>query len=128
MSPLRFAAAVNRVADQVEDATEREVTHGNLHRRAGVGHARPTTKPIGRSERDRANASSAEVLCNLAPQGFDGGFFARGSCDLDRECIVDVGQGVFAELDVQCGADDLRHFPDALAAGGTHGELRVCSI
>ena len=61
-------AEVDRVAEQVEDASQRGLADGHRDRRAGVDHLEAARQAVGRVHRDRAHAVVAEVLLDLADE------------------------------------------------------------
>ena len=67
--------AVDRVAEQVEDATQRFLADRHAHRAAGVDDRHPPNQPVGRSQGHAPNPVAAEVLLDLA-----------GQVDLERPC------------------------------------------
>ena len=59
-------AEVDRLAEQVEDASERRLADGHRDRAAGVDDLHAAGEPVGGVHRDRAHAVVAEVLLDLA--------------------------------------------------------------
>ena len=84
------AAAVDRLAQQVEDAAERLLADRHAHRAAGVDHRHAADQAVGRAQRHAADAVAAEVLLHLA-----------GQVDLDALVVGVDRQGV---VDVRAGA------------------------
>ena len=64
-SASTVAGAVDRVAEQVEDAAEHDVADGHGDRAAGVDHLGAAREPVGGVHRDRADAVVAQVLLHL---------------------------------------------------------------
>src|ERR687897_561236 len=52
--------------DRVEHAAKGFLAHGHRERAAGVGHFRPAPQAVGRSQRDGADASAAQVRGDFA--------------------------------------------------------------
>ena len=62
------AAAVDRLAEEVEHAAEDFHADGHADRRAGVDDLHAADQAVGRAQRDGADAVAAEVLLDLAGQ------------------------------------------------------------
>ena len=62
----QLLAEVDRLAEQVEDAPERDLADGHRDRAAGVEHLRAAREAVGGVHRHRAHAVVAEVLLDLA--------------------------------------------------------------
>ena len=62
-------ALVDRLAEQVEDAPERDVADRHRDRAAGVDDLHAAREAVGRVHGDRAHAVVAEVLLHLAARG-----------------------------------------------------------
>ena len=62
------AAAVDRLAEQVEDPAERFLADRHLHRLAGVDDLHAAHQAVGRAEGDAADAVAAQVLLHFAGQ------------------------------------------------------------
>jgi peptide chain release factor 1 len=60
---------VDRLADHIPDAAERDVSDRNRDRPAGVLDGETTREPVGRIHRDRADAIVTEVLLHLCDDG-----------------------------------------------------------
>ena len=90
------ALAVDRVAEDVEHATERRLADRDGDRRAGVADADAAGEPVGRGHRDRADPVVAEVLLDLADERLL-------ALALDLDGVVDAGQLAGRELDVDDG-------------------------
>ena len=104
------AAAVDRLADDVEHAAERRLADGHRDRPAGVDAVLAADQAVGAAQRDAPHAAAAQVLLHLA-----------GEVDLhalvlgdDLHGVVDRRQLVLVELDVERRADDLRDAADVL--------------
>ena len=78
-------ALVDRVAEQVEDAPERDLADGDGDRAAGVDDLHTAGQAVGGVHRHRAHAVVAEVLLHLADEDL-----ALAAIDGDRG--VDLGQ------------------------------------
>ena len=83
-SPVDGFLAVDRIADHVPDAPERDVADRHRDRRAGVDDLRPARETVGRVHRDGAHAIVAEMLLHLRDQ--------LAVVGLDAERAVDRGQ------------------------------------
>ena len=104
------AAAIDRLADQVEHAAQRGRSDRNGDRRAGVDALLAANHAVGAAQSDAANAAAAEVLLHFADQVDANPFVLRG--DLDR--VID-GRLVFVlERDVERRADHLGHVADVV--------------
>src|SRR5262249_9816077 len=112
---LDRALLVDRVAEEVEDATERRLAHGDRDRPAGVRDLGPADEAVRRPERDRADAVAAQVLLGLAGE-LEGLALDRR---VDGERVVEVGEVALLELGVERRADDLDD--GALLRGGRSG-------
>src|SRR3954449_10143609 len=132
---LDLAALVDRLAEQVEDAPERDVADRHGDRPAGVDDLGPAREAVGRVHRDRADAVVAEVLLHLADQvRADALVVARGAVARDEQRVVDLGQLV-GEHGLDDDALDLLDAPDVAVAvaalvllgfgGGSHNVLFV---
>ena len=95
--------AVDRVAQQVEDAAQRLLADRHAHRAAGVDHRHPADQPVGRAQGHAAHPVAAELLLHLAGQ-VDLDPLLLG---LDLQCVVDVGQMPLVEIGVEGRADHL---------------------
>ena len=60
------AAAVDRLAEQVEHAAERRLADGHGHRAAGVDALLAADQAVGAAQGDAADAAAAEVLLHFA--------------------------------------------------------------
>ena len=94
-STLTALALVDRVAEDVEDAAERDVADGHGDRAAGVDDLHAAREAVRHVHGDRADAVVAEVLLHLA----DERPAVAGALDGDR--VVDLG-----ELVGEHGLDD----------------------
>ena len=137
-----LVAEVDRFAEQVEDAPERRVAHGDHDRRARVDHLRAARETVGRVHRHRAHAVIAQVLLHLAHEHGAADLRAcalgllrcRGRRPLDHDRVVDLGQAL-VEDGVDDDAADLLDATDvlrALLAGGGAARLglgaRGCAL
>ncbi len=112
------SAAVDRVSEQVEDATESPFADGNAHRAAGVEHGHAADQAVGRSQGDAPHAVTAQVLLDLAGQ-LD--LHALGFA-VDLQGVEDVGQVPFIELGVEGRADHLGNASGRRRRRGGHHE------
>src|SRR5262249_52336120 len=97
------AAAIDRVAQQVEHPAECLLTDRHLDRGAGVGYLHAADEAVGRAQGHAADAVATEVLLHLAGEA-DANALVLG---VDLERVVDFGQVSFLELGVEGRADDL---------------------
>jgi hypothetical protein len=67
-SRRQILAEIDRLAEQVEDASQRRLADRHRDRSAGVDHLRTAREPVGRVHRDRPHAIVAEMLLDLAHQ------------------------------------------------------------
>src|SRR5581483_4557549 len=86
----RRLAAVDGVADDVPDAAERLIAHGDGDRRARVDDLDAAREPVRRVHRHRAHAIVAEVLLHLRDELASAVAFRH----LDAQRVVDLGQAV----------------------------------
>ncbi len=114
---LHLALAVDRLADDVEQAAERRFTDGHGDRPAGRDRFHPAAETVGRRHGDGTHPVVAEMLLDFGDHL--GAVLAR-----DSERVVDLGQVTFLELNIQDRADDLhdpaRVLPGFLPCGTTH--------
>jgi hypothetical protein len=102
---LDRAAVVDRLADDVHDATERRLSDRDADALAGVPHLLTTGEPVRRVHGDAPHGLLAEVQRHLDHQ------VPRLVVDGrvgDPERVEDGGQGAVGELDVDDGSDHLR--------------------
>ncbi len=107
------AAAVDRLAEQIEHAAQRGLADGHRDRRAGVDALLAADQAVGAAQGDAADAAAAEVLLHLAGQ-VELDALVLG---VDLDGVVDRRQVAFGELDVERRADDLRDVADVLGRG-----------
>ena len=100
--------AVDGLTDDVEHAPQRLAAHGDRDRTARILERVATAQPLGRVHGDGAHRAVAEVLLHLEHET------AAVLADA-LEGVVDVGEPVALELDVDDGADHLHH------RAGAHG-------
>ncbi len=101
---------IDRVADDVEHASEDLLAHGNGNRGIGGDDLQPALQPFGGGHRDGAHPAVTEMLLHLEGQR---GFLAA-RCEIDCERLVDRGQTARgAEVDIDDGADDLDNGSDS---------------
>ena len=105
----RYSVAVDRallvhgLADDVQDAAERDVADRHLDRLAGVGDLEAADEAFGGVHGDGAHGALAEVLGDLEHEPL--------AVVVGLERVEDLGQ-VVLELDVDDGADDLGNLAD----------------
>ena len=107
------AAAVHRVARDVEHAAERRLADGHLHRIARVDAILAADQAVGAAQGDAPHAAAAQVLLHFAGE-IDLHAFVLGH---NFDGVVNCRQVLLGELDVERGADDLRDAADVLRAG-----------
>jgi hypothetical protein len=81
---LDFRAAVDCLAEQVEDAAERLLADWDGDRAVRVGNGNATGKAVGRVHCDCADAVIAELLLHFADQRF--------TAELNSDGVVNLGQ------------------------------------
>ena len=109
---LLAGLGVEDLADDVEDLALGDVADGHRDRAAGVAHLLAADEAVGRLERDGADEVVAEVLGDLERDL--GGLVVDRDRRLER--VVDVGDRVVRELDVDDGAGDARDAADGAAS------------
>src|SRR5262249_25415967 len=100
---------VDRIADHIDDASERAVADRHRDRLAGIDHFLPAYEALARIHRDRAHGRFAQVLGHFEQQ--------PGALVLGLERIEDRRQ-VALELHVDDGADDLSDVSDLVGWRG----------
>ncbi len=117
---------VEHLAGHVEHVALGDVADGDADRRTRVGDDSAADQAVGRLEGDRADERVTQVLCDL--EGQSEGLLPlalTGQVDVDGQRVVDLGDGVGRELDVDDGADhagDTAHAGSALVLDlGFHG-------
>jgi hypothetical protein len=91
------------------DAAERRCSHRHRDRSAQIHRVHAAHDTVGGAHGDRAHLIAADVLLHLGHDADRLGALARL---LHFERIVQVGEVVRRELDVEHGADDLDDLPD----------------
>ena len=110
-------AIVDRFAEHVENAAERGSPDRHRDRTAGVDRLHAPLDTVRRRHADRAHLVAADVLLHL------GDDLARADHDDDR--VVELGEVVVLELDVEDGSDDLDDAADGGGSGyGGHERMR----
>ena len=105
---------VDRLADDVPDAAERDVSDRNRDRLPGVVDLEPTSQTVRGVHRHGSDAVVAEMLLHLCDQGAC--LLITERRDLDPQCRIDLGE-TFGEHGVDHDAldlDDLAGLLDAL--------------
>ena len=113
LGPVDVTLLVDRVAEHVEDPSERHVADGHRDRSAGVEHRDAAGQAVGRRHRHGADPVVAQVLLDLADE--------RRPFALDLDGVVDRRQLAGWELDVDDGSGDLDHPARPGGCGGRHG-------
>ena len=116
---LDVAALVDRLAEQVEDASERVAPDRDGDRPAGVAHLGAAREAIGGVHRDRADAVVAEVLLHLEHEraGLVLVLLVAVALQVHLEGVVDLGQLV-GERDLDHDSLDLLDGADVAVALG----------
>ena len=114
----RRLLAVDRVADHVPDAAERDVADRHRDRSARVDDLRPACETVGRVHCDGADAIVAEMLLHLRDQ--------LAVVGLDAERAVDRGQPV-REDGVENDALDLDDAAGVLLVGHFESPVQAVS-
>jgi hypothetical protein len=109
---------VDRVAEHVENSSERGLAHWNGNRTAGILDSHPADDGVGRRHRHRAHLVTADVLLHLDD---DVNGDARIGLLTDAQSVIKLGQVLGLEFDVEDGSDDLDHLSeiDFLRLGGS---------
>ncbi len=121
---------VDRVAQHVEDPSERAFADGNADGRAGVDDLHAARDAVGGVHRDRAHAVVAEVLLDFGDQFDRRPALALGNDDLQRG--VDLGEPVrkdrvdYDTLDLEDPADVAGAAVCALLVSHASPEFVVC--
>ncbi len=111
-------AVVDRVADDVEDATEALGPDRHRDGRAGVANGHPAHQAVGGVHGDRANGALAQVLRDLERQVV----LRAGDAGVgDLQGVEDLRQLAVGELDVDDRADDLNYLAEA-RGGAVRGD------
>src|SRR5436190_198688 len=105
-------ALVDRLAEEVEDATERLVADRDGDGPAGVDDLVAAAKAVGRVHRHRLEAIVAQMLLDLEHEVESLAPLALGNLDLER--VVDLGQILVGEGDVDDHAGHLLDGPYSL--------------
>ncbi len=119
---------VEDLAGHVEHVALGHVADRHRDRAARVTDFLTTDDTVGGLERDGADEVVAKVLCDLEGQ------LAGLALDRDRggQRVVDVGDRVMRELDVDDGAGDARDAADDRGllggCGGSHGHSLSCQV
>ena len=100
---------VDRVAEHVENSSERSLADWNRDRAAGVLDFHPADDGVGRRHRHRAHLVAADVLLHLDD---DVNVGAGIGLLTDAQSVVKLGQVLGLEFDVEHGSDDLDHLPE----------------
>ncbi len=126
------SAFVDGLAEQVEDAPERDLADGDHDRPTRVDHLGAAGESVGRVHRDSAHAVIAEVLLDLAHEHALAGARADprllllgcgpGPGDDDR--VIDFGQAL-GEHGLDHDALDLLDAADVALLGGCARALRL---
>ena len=120
---LDRAAVVDGLAQQVEDASEGRLSHGDRQRPARVDAVHAADQAVGAAHGDAADVPAAEVLLDLA----DEVQFYPLVVAVDLQGVVDRRQLVLGELHVEDRADHLDDVADVavgLRNSGGHGKRR----
>lgn len=114
---LGHLLAVDGLAHDVPDATERALAHRHLHRGTRVDDLEAALQTVGGSHGDAAHDIARQLALDLE----DGVDVADGRVHVDGEGVVDVRHAAL-ELNVHDGADDARDAPDARGGRGVHSD------
>ena len=105
---LHLAAAIDWIAQQIEDPSQSSLADRHRERRTRVEDFGAADHAVGRAEGHATHAAAAEVLLHfpgdLHPHALD--------LAIDFERVVNLGERVFRELGVECRADDLSDVAD----------------
>jgi len=113
---VNLGVSVHRLAQHVEDPAQRRVADRRGDRRAGIHHRHAAGDAVGAAHGDRAHLVLPDVLLHFGGEA-DRHVAAR---ILQHQGVVDLGQVLGLELDVEHRADHLHHAADGLrrCAGG----------
>ena len=110
-------AVVHRLAEHVEDASERGRADRHRDRAACVDHFHAAHDRVGRRHGDGAHLVAADVLLHLDDDANVAAVFRLGG---DVERVVELGQVLGLELDVEYRTDDLDDLSDVVNRCGGH--------
>ena len=106
--------SVDRLADEIENPSQRGLAHRHVHRRAGIDALHAADHAVGVAQGHAADPAAAEVLLHFAGQiELDSLLIA-----LDLDGVVNRRQLIFGKLDVESRADDLADAAYVLFLGG----------
>ncbi len=111
---------VHRLAEHVQDAAERRGADRHRDRAPEVHGFHAADDAVGGAHGHRAHLVAADVLLHL---GDDADVRAAVVDDLHLKGVVQVGEVVWRELDVEDGTDDLDNLPDVGVRGSGSGHL-----
>ena len=115
-----LGAHVDRLAEDVEEATECCRAHRDRDRGTSVAHVHAADDRVGGAHRDGADLIATDVLLHL---GHHADLLTRlgGRADLER--VEELGEVAGFERDVDDRSDDLDDLTDVSAGGGSgsHG-------
>ena len=110
-------AVVDRLAEHVEDASERRGADRHRDRGARVDRIHAAHDAVGGAHRDGAHLVAADVLLHFDDDADVG---ARVGRSADLEGVVDLGEVLGLEFHVEDGADDLDDLTNVRGSGGCH--------
>ena len=121
-------AAIDRLAEHVQDAAQRRVANRHRDRSAEVDRLHAADEAVGARHGDAAHLVLPDVLLHLERQ-VDG---HRAGRVAHEHRVVDLRQLLGRKLDVDNGADDLDDVADVLLGrGGGHlpcSPKDLCSV
>ena len=113
---LHFAAAIDRLTEQIKDATKHAFASWNFYAGAGVGAIIATTHAVSAGQCDASNNAAAHVLGDFAHKQR----LLAAQLKVNVHRVVNFWNLIFRKLRVEGAADDLNDF-----AGGGHVESVV---
>ena len=99
-------AFVHRLADDVEDPAQCRLADGDGNGLPGIDHVHAAHDAVGRAHGDGPDLVAADVLLDFRDQ--------LSGIDLHGDRVIELGQLLGLELDVEDGSDDLHHFTDVV--------------
>src|SRR5205085_2145362 len=105
---------IDWLAEHVEDTAERSLAHGDGDWSAGIRDLHAALNAVRGTHGHRANDVAANVLLNL---GNETHVPARLVLRLELERIVQLGEILALEFNVENRSNDLNDFPDVIRYG-----------
>src|SRR5262249_25360787 len=96
-SGIDGASVIDWLAEQIEDATERFLAHGDRQGLAGIDYFAAPDQSIGGAQGYTADAIAAQVLLNFAREPDVHALVLR----IDLASVVDLGKVTFLKLRIE---------------------------